>query len=153
MLNKVTIIGNIGSIESKQSTKGETFVNLSVATSENWTDKSTNEKKSKTEWHKVCVFGKLAEIANQYLSKGSKVYLEGALQTSSWQTKEGETRYATKVVVSGFNGKLMMLDKKQDHTENLDPAAYRGNDYYQDMDPKDLKEVTWNESDKQGYKF
>lgn len=108
MLNKVNLIGNVGSIETI-SNEG---VKLSVATSEYWTDKNTNEKQSKTEWHQVVIWGNLANIAQNLFQKGSKVFIEGQLQTKSWKTETGETKYTTQVVVSGMNGKILALDKK-----------------------------------------
>jgi single-strand DNA-binding protein len=84
-----------------------------VATSESWKDKQTGEPKEKTEWHKVALFGKLAEIAGEYLKKGSKVYIEGQLQTRKWQNQQGQDQYTTEVVVQGFNGTMQMLDSRQ----------------------------------------
>lgn len=112
-INKVILVGNLGQKpEVKYSSTGNAMTNLSVATSESWTDKNTGQKQEKTEWHRVSLFGKLAEIAGQYLDKGSKVYVEGKLQTRKWQDQSGADRYTTEVVVSGFNGTLQMLDKR-----------------------------------------
>ena len=103
-INKVILVGNLGAKpEVKYASNGNAITNLSVATSESWTDKNTGQKQEKTEWHRVSLFGKLAEIAGQYLDKGSKVYVEGKLQTRKWQDKSGADRYTTEVVVSGFN--------------------------------------------------
>jgi single-strand DNA-binding protein len=114
-INKVILVGNLGAKpEVKYASNGNAITNLSVATSESWTDKNTGQKQEKTEWHRVCLFGKLAEIAGQYLDKGSKVYVEGKLQTRKWQDKSGADRYTTEVVVSGFNGTLQMLDRRDD---------------------------------------
>jgi len=114
-INKVILIGNLGAKpEVKFASNGNAIANLSIATSESWTDKNTGEKQEKTEWHRVSLFGKLAEIAGKYLDKGSKVYIEGKLQTRKWQDKEGKDRYTTEVVVSGFNGVLQMLDRRED---------------------------------------
>ena len=114
-INKVILVGNLGAKpEVKYASNGNAIANLSVATSESWTDKNTGQKQEKTEWHRVSVFGKLAEIAGQYLDKGSKVYVEGKLQTRKWQDKSGADRYTTEVVVSGFNGTLQMLDRRDD---------------------------------------
>lgn len=113
-INKVILVGNLGAKpEVKYASNGNAIANLSVATSESWTDKNTGQKQEKTEWHRVSVFGKLAEIAGQYLDKGSKVYVEGKLQTRKWQDKSGADRYTTEVVVSGFNGTLQMLDRRE----------------------------------------
>jgi len=114
-INKVILVGNLGAKpEVKYASNGNAISNLSVATSESWTDKSTGQKQERTEWHRVSLFGKLAEIAGQYLDKGSKVYVEGKLQTRKWQDKNGQDRYTTEVVVSGFNGTLQMLDRRDD---------------------------------------
>jgi single-strand DNA-binding protein len=112
-INKVILVGNLGQKpEVKYASNGNAIVNLSVATSESWTDKNTGQKQERTEWHRVSLFGKLAEIAGQYLDKGSKVYVEGKLQTHKWQDQSGADRYTTEVVVSGFNGTLQMLDRR-----------------------------------------
>ena len=112
-INKVILVGNLGAKpEVKYATNGNAIANLSVATSDSWTDKNTGQKQERTEWHKVSLFGKLAEIAGQYLDKGSKVYVEGKLQTRKWQDQNGQDRYTTEVVVSGFNGTLQMLDRR-----------------------------------------
>ena len=123
-INKVILVGNLGQKpEVKYASNGNAIANLSVATSESWTDKNTGQKQEKTEWHRVSLFGKLAEIAGQYLDKGSKVYVEGKLQTRKWQDKSGADRYTTEVVVSGFNGTLQMLDRRDDAGGAPRPAA------------------------------
>lgn len=114
-INKVILVGNLGQdVALKYTADGKAVTTLSVATSDNWTDKNTGEKQERTEWHRVSLFGKLAEIAGQYLHKGSKVYVEGKLQTRKWQDKDGNDRYSTDIVVSGFNGTLQMLDRRDD---------------------------------------
>ncbi len=91
---------------------GRPVVNLSVATSESWRDKATGERKEKTEWHRVVIFNEgLAKVAEQYLKKGAKVYLEGSLQTRKWQDQQGQDKYTTEVVLQGFNSQLTMLDR------------------------------------------
>ena len=113
-VNKVIIVGNLGQDpEVKFMPSGEAVANISIATSETWKDKQTGEQKEKTEWHRVSMFGKLAEIAGEYLKKGSKVYIEGKLQTRKWQNKEGQDQYTTEVVLQGYNGVMQMLDGKQ----------------------------------------
>jgi len=113
MVNKATLLGNLGrEPEVKYATNGNAIANLAVATSESWTDKQTGEKKEQTEWHRVSIFGKLAEIAGQYLHKGSKVYIEGQIKTSKYQDKDGKDVYSTSINVSGFGGVLKMLDSK-----------------------------------------
>ena len=123
-LNKVTLIGNLGANpEIKYGSNSTAIANLSIATSESWLDKKTNERVVKTEWHRVCIFGKLAEIAEKSLSKGSKVYIEGKLQTRKWQDKSGQDRYITEVILSDFNSTLLMLDGQStvmaDKSENI----------------------------------
>jgi single-strand DNA-binding protein len=112
-VNKVIILGNLGKDpEVRFMPNGGAVANLTVATSDSWKDKQTGEQKEKTEWHRVAMFGKLAEIAGQYLKKGSKVYIEGSLQTRKWQNQQGQDQYTTEVVVQGFNGVMQMLDSK-----------------------------------------
>jgi single-strand DNA-binding protein len=111
-VNKVILVGNLGAEpEVRTLPSGNKVVNLSVATSENWRDKNTGERKEKTEWHRVVIFSEgLARVAEQYLHKGSKVYLEGQLQTRKWQDQSGQDKYSTEVVLQGFNSNLTMLD-------------------------------------------
>lgn len=111
-VNKVILVGNLGQDpEIRRTQDGRPIATFSVATSENWRDKSTGERREKTEWHRVVVFNEgLCRVIEQYLKKGSKVYLEGQLQTRKWQDKEGRDRYSTEVVLQGFNSSLTMLD-------------------------------------------
>ena len=113
-VNKVTLIGNLGADpEVKTFSNGGKVCNLRLATSESWKDKNTGEKKEKTEWHQVAIFQEgLVRICEQYLKKGSKIYLEGKLQTRKWQDKDGADRYSTEIVLQGFDGKMVMLDGK-----------------------------------------
>src|SRR3954466_15403555 len=110
-VNKVILIGNLGKDpEIRRTQDGRPIANLRVATSESWRDKNTGERKEKTEWHRVVIFNEgLCKIAEQYLKKGSKVYLEGALQTRKWQDKDGQDKYSTEVVLQGVNSQLTML--------------------------------------------
>jgi single-strand DNA-binding protein len=112
-VNKVILIGNLGADpEIRRTQDGRPIANLRVATSESWRDKATGERKEKTEWHRVVIFNEqLCKVVEQYLKKGSKVYLEGALQTRKWQDQSGQDRYSTEVVLQGFNSQLTMLDK------------------------------------------
>jgi single-strand DNA-binding protein len=112
-VNKVILVGNLGKDpEIRRTQDGRPIANLSVATSESWRDKATGERKEKTEWHRVVIFNEgLCRIAEQYLKKGAKVYLEGALQTRKWQDKDGQDKYTTEVVLQGFNSQLTMLDR------------------------------------------
>ncbi len=113
-INKVILIGNLGNDpEVRYMPSGGAVANLTLATSESWRDKTTGEQREKTEWHRVAVFGKLAEVAGEYLRKGSQVYIEGQLQTRKWQDQSGQDRYTTEVVVQGFNGVMQMLGGRQ----------------------------------------
>ena len=112
-INKVILIGNLGKDpEVRYTTDGKPIANITVATSETWKDKSSGEPREKTEWHRVVFFGGVANVVEQYLHKGSKVYIEGKLQTRKWQDKSGQDRYTTEVVVDGFNGVMQMLDSR-----------------------------------------
>ncbi|MGE0045619.1 MAG: single-stranded DNA-binding protein [Hyphomonadaceae bacterium] len=113
-VNKVILIGNLGKDpEVRRLNSGEPVVNLRIATSENWRDKSSGERREKTEWHNVVIFNEnLAKVAEQYLRKGSKVYIEGQLQTRKWQDQSGVEKYTTEVVLQRFRGELTMLDGK-----------------------------------------
>ena len=123
MINKVILVGNLGDEPVIRYTgDGKAIANLRVATSESWTDKSTGQKQERTEWHRVSVFDKLAEVCQKYLHKGSKVFLEGKLQTRSWDNN-GVQAYSTEVILSGWNSTLMMLDKKGEPVEPSDEDA------------------------------
>ncbi len=109
-VNKVIVLGNLGKDpEIRTLPNGGSVANITVATSESWRDKQTGEERQKVEWHNVAIFGKLAEIAGQYLTKGSQVYIEGALQTRKWQDQNGQDRYTTEIVVQGFQGVMQMI--------------------------------------------
>lgn len=113
-INKVIIVGNLGQDpEIRYLPSGGAVANITVATSESWRDKATGEQKEKAEWHKVAIFGKLAEVAGEYLRKGSQVYIEGSLQTRKWQDNNGQDRFTTEIVVQGFNGVMQMIGAKQ----------------------------------------
>jgi single-strand DNA-binding protein len=111
-VNKVILVGNLGKDpEIRRTQDGRPIANLSVATSENWRDKATGERKEKTEWHRVVIFNEgLCKVAEQYLKKGAKVYIEGQLQTRKWTDQSGVEKYSTEVVLQGFNSNLTMLD-------------------------------------------
>lgn len=128
MVNRVALLGNLGAdpeIRTMQS--GDRVANLSIATSEKWKDKTTGEAREKTEWHKVVIFSQgLVGVAEKYLKKGSKVYIEGQLETRSWE-KDGEKKYVTEIVLRGYNASLVMLDSKvseppQQAKEAVQPA-------------------------------
>src|SRR5689334_269869 len=111
-VNKVILIGNVGKDpEIRRTQDGRPIANLRIATSENWRDKTTGERREKTEWHSVVVFNEgLCRVVEQYVKKGSKLYIEGALQTRKWQDQSGADRYSTEIVLQGFNSVLTMLD-------------------------------------------
>ncbi|MET0269628.1 MAG: single-stranded DNA-binding protein [Sphingomonas sp.] len=113
-VNKVILVGNLGrDPESRSFQNGGKVVNLRIATSETWKDRASGERKEKTEWHSVAIFNEgLANTAERYLRKGSKVYIEGKLQTRKWQGTDGQDKYSTEVVLQGFDGTLVMLDGK-----------------------------------------
>lgn len=147
MLNQVQLIGNLGADpEVRRTNNGEEVANLRVATSERWKDKASGEQKEKTEWHTVVVWGPLAGIAGKYLHKGSKVFLQGKLQTRKWQDKSGQDKYTTEVVLQGFDAKLSMLDppsggrsegtseRQVSSGENRDEARQYRKPSTQDMD-------------------
>lgn len=115
-VNKVILIGNLGrDPEVRRMGSGDAVVNLRIATSENWRDRQSGERKERTEWHRVVIFNEnLAKVAEQYLKKGSTVYVEGQLQTRKWQDQNGQDRYSTEVVLQGFNGNLTMLGGRGD---------------------------------------
>jgi len=123
-VNKVILVGNLGADpEIRRTQDGRPIANLSVATSESWRDKNSGERREKTEWHRVVIFNEgLCKIAENYLKKGSKVYLEGQLQTRKWQDQSGQDKYSTEVVLQGFNGNLTMLDGRNE-------GGGRGGDY------------------------
>lgn len=113
-INKAIIVGNLGKDpEIRTFGDGSKVCNFSVATSEAWKDKQTGEKKEKTEWHNISIFGPLADIAEKFLRKGSKVYVEGKLETRKWQDQSGNDRYSTDIVLKGFGAKMEFLDKRE----------------------------------------
>ncbi len=124
--NKVMLTGNLGADPDMRNTKaGDPIANLSIATSESWKDKTTGEKKERTEWHRVVIFNKhLAKIAGDFLKKGSKVQIEGSLQTRKWTDQSGVERYTTEVVLTSFDGGLLMLDGKKGEGRPPEPPAY-----------------------------
>jgi single-strand DNA-binding protein len=111
-VNKVILVGNLGSDpEIRRTQDGKPIANFSLATSETWKDRNSGERKEKTEWHRIVIFNEgLAKVAEQYLKKGAKVYIEGQIQTRKWQDKDGKDKYSTEVVVNGYGSTLTMLD-------------------------------------------
>src|SRR5215510_15855038 len=129
-VNKVILVGNLGKDpEVRRMTSGEPVVNLSIATSESWRDKASGERKEKTEWHRVVIFGNLADIAEKYLKKGSKVYVSGSLQTRKWTDQSGQEKYTTEVVLQGYGGELTMLDGRGEGGGMADAGAEPSGEY------------------------
>ena len=118
-VNKVIIVGNLGADPEVRNTQdGRPIVNLRIATSERWRDKNSGEQREKTEWHRVVIFSEgLCRVAEQYLRKGSTVYIEGQLQTRKWQDQDGNDRYSTEIVLQGFNSTLTMLGGRNDNND------------------------------------
>ena len=118
-VNKVILVGNLGrDPEIRHTQEGNAVVNMSLATSESWKDRASGERRERTEWHRIVIFNEhLARVAEQYLRKGSKIYVEGQLQTRKWQDQSGQDRYTTEVVLGRFRGELTMLDSRRDATE------------------------------------
>lgn len=128
-LNKVQLIGNLGADpEIRSFQNGGRVCNLRIATSESWKDKTSGERKEKTEWHSVAIFTDgLVGVAERFLKKGSKVYIEGQLQTRKWQDRDGNDRYTTEIVLQGYNASLVMLDSASGGGQRSDDAANSGN--------------------------
>ena len=145
-INKVILVGNLGSDpEIRRTQDGRPIANLRIATSESWKDKSTGERRDRTEWHRIVVFNEgLCRVVEQYLRKGSKVYLEGQLQTRKWQDQQGQDRYSTEVVLQGYNSNLTMLDSRNsgdnfsDSSQaDLDNRPMAGSSFNQSHSPTD----------------
>ena len=120
-VNKVIVLGNVGQDpEVRYSPSGMCFCNLSVATSESWKDKQTGERKERTEWHRVVLQGKLAEIAGEYVKKGFQVYFEGKLQTRKWQGQDGQDKYTTEIVVDSFTGVMQLIGGRPQQQSGAD---------------------------------
>jgi single-strand DNA-binding protein len=130
-VNKVILVGNLGKDpEIRRTQDGRPIASLSVATSDTWRDKATGERKEKTEWHRVVIFSEpLCKIVEQYLKKGAKVYIEGALQTRKWTDASGAEKYSTEVVLQGFNSVLTMLDGRSGGGGSVGPDDQGGGDF------------------------
>src|SRR5579864_1539074 len=130
-VNKVILVGNLGKDpEIRRTQDGRPIANLSIATSETWRDKATGERKEKTEWHRVVIFNEgLTKIAEQYLKKGAKVYIEGQLQTRKWTDQSGAEKYSTEVVLQGFNSNLTMLDGRGGGGSSIGSDDQSGGDF------------------------
>ncbi len=140
-VNKVILVGNLGADpEIRRTQDGRPIANLNIATSETWRDRNSGERKEKTEWHRVVIFNEgLCKVAEQYLKKGAKVYIEGALQTRKWQDQNGQDKYSTEIVLQGFNSTLTMLDGRGEGGGSFEGGGrggrvggdYGGDDYGQ----------------------
>lgn len=134
-VNKAILVGNVGSdpeIRSMQS--GDEVAQLSIATSESWKDKNTGEKKEKTEWHRVVIFGNLVNVVKNYVKKGSKLYLEGKIETRSWE-QDGQKKYSTEIILRSFDSKLVMLDSKNSASSSDSEPSYASDDPFGDEIP------------------
>ena len=127
-VNKVILVGNLGrDPEVRNTQNGDPIVNMSLATSESWKDRTTGERRERTEWHRVVIFNEnLGRIAQQYLRKGSKVYIEGQLRTRKWQDQSGQDKYSTEVVLQRFRGELTMLDSRADSSGGFGDSGSGG---------------------------
>ena len=136
-VNKVILVGNLGKDpEVRHTQDGKPIVNLSIATSESWRDRTTGERKEKTEWHRVVIFSEgLAKVAEQYLKKGSTVYIEGQLQTRKWTDKDGVEKYSTEVVLQGFNSVLTMIGGRPGGAGESAPSHGGGGDEFGQSGP------------------
>lgn len=140
-LNKVMLIGNLGKDPDIRSTQdGREIANITIATSESWKDKTSGERKEKTEWHKIAIFNEaLVRTAKNYLKKGSKVYIEGQLQTRKWVDSSGADRYSTEIVLQGYNCNLTMLDsKKSDSSEQSDHDKQKSDGYQPSVEGSEI---------------
>ncbi|MBS7698739.1 MULTISPECIES: single-stranded DNA-binding protein [unclassified Chelatococcus] len=137
-VNKVIIVGNLGrDPETRRSNDGNPIVSLRIATSETWRDKATGERRERTEWHSVVIFNEaLATIAEQYLRKGSKAYIEGQLQTRKWQDRDGHDRYTTEIVLARFRGTLTLLDSQRNGPPAADDPDQYGTTTTRESSPK-----------------
>ncbi len=140
-INKVILIGNLGQKpEIRYTSNGNKVTNLNIATSDIWKDKKTGENKENTQWHKIILFGKLAEIASKYLNKGSQIYIEGSLQTRKWKDKNGYERYTTEIIVNS-KGTMKMLGKKNNN-KNINKEEINKNNKDEDL-PIDFDDLTF----------
>lgn len=126
MLNKVMLIGHLGADpDIRSSNGGDDIATFSLATSERWKDRDSGEKKERTEWHRIVVFGPLVEVIKSYVKKGSKIFVSGTLRTRKWQDNSGNDRWSTEVVLSGFNAQLLMLDSAGGGAGSRDYSGYQ----------------------------
>lgn len=150
-VNKVILVGNLGKDpETKYLPSGNAVTNLTLATSESYKDKNTGEQKETTEWHRIAIFGKLAEIAGEYLRKGSQVYFEGKLQTRKWQDQQGQDRYTTEVMVDSFDGVMQMLGGKEGGNQSQGQSAPSQNQGgYQQPQQQQQQQPQYNQAPQQ----
>lgn len=140
-VNKVILIGHIGQDpEVRYMPNGNAVVNMTLATSENWKDKNTGENKEKTEWHRIVLFGKLAEIAGEYLKKGSQIYIEGSLQTRKWQDQNGIERYTTEIIVN-IGGTMQMLGTRNSNSQILSSTSENSGNIKNKLKKQDSKDI------------
>lgn len=158
-VNKVILVGNLGQDpEVRYMPNGNPVANLSVATSESWKD-GQGQKQERTEWHRVVIFGKLAEVAGEYLRKGSQVYIEGKLQTRKWQDQQGQDRYTTEIVVQGFGGTMQILDSKQSSNDQANQQgghqqqAPQQGGYQQQQQPQQIQQSNNGQANIQGQRI
>ncbi|MEH8258991.1 single-stranded DNA-binding protein [Aeromonas veronii] len=146
-INKVILIGNLGQDpEVRYMPSGGAVTNITLATSETWRDKQTNEQRERTEWHRIVFMGKLAEVAGEYLKKGAQVYVEGKLQTRKWQDQSGQERYTTEVLVDSFSGVMQMLGGRpqQGNQQHQAPASQQSG-YARQSQPSQPAPPVYNE--------
>ncbi len=136
-INRVTIAGHVGSVEIRYTGGGDAVLNLSIATNRRWTDKDGNKNEA-VEWHRVVVFGKLAELVKEWVKKGTQVYAEGVLRTRKWQDKEDNDRWTTEIVLSGYNAVLQVIDKKEQEVKEPPVIEDADNDSAAEQVPNDL---------------
>ncbi len=148
-VNKVILVGRLGQDPDVRYTPdNRAITNISLATSETWKDKNTGQRQERTEWHRVVFFGKLAEIAGEYLKKGSQVYVEGKLQTRKWQDKNGQDRYTTEVVVD-MNGSMQMLDSRTGGDTSFNQSPQQNAGFQQNQNNAPQQNQTYNQSQPQ----
>ena len=149
-INKVTLVGNVGNEpEVKTFQNGNKVVNISLATSDKWKDKETGELKTNTEWHRIVIFNMLlADIAEKYIKRGSKIYVEGQLQTRKWQDSNGADKYTTEIVLQNYRGELLLLDRSNDNSiSGLDNSNMEGQEKTLSSDKKITSEIDKLEDD------
>ena len=148
-LNKVDLIGHVGADpETVTFQSGGKVANFTIATSETWKDKATGEKKERTEWHRISVFSEgLIKVVENYVRKGSKIYIQGMLQTRKWQDKSGEDRYTTEIVLKGYNSNLLLLDKKPEGSGRPPPPSENASSDQPAPDQESLPAPSTNEVD------